>query len=138
MRELCTNCEAETGRAGRGEDSLYAGDFGPYCEDCWDQLREELAEDVKRLTAALKTARAVKAKPLVWEGNIAQNGMGGRYVISWYDAGDLCTQLTFHSFGNPPVQEYVTGEVFVDTLKAAAQADHDARVDSLIPKEGDA
>ena len=54
MRELCTNCGAETDRAGRGEDSLYAGDFGPYCEDCWDELREDLAADVKRRTAQSK------------------------------------------------------------------------------------
>lgn len=56
MKEQCTNCQAETGRAGHGEDSLYAGDFGPYCEDCWDELREDLAADVKRLTAALDEA----------------------------------------------------------------------------------
>jgi len=65
---------------------------------------------------------------LVWEGNIASNGMGGRYVIDWYDAGDLCTQLTFHQFGNPPVQEYIAFAHIVDTLKAAANAHHKAQV----------
>lgn len=34
--EYCCECEAPTGRAGRGEDSLYVGDAGPYCEECWD------------------------------------------------------------------------------------------------------
>lgn len=37
-REHCFLCEMPTGRAGRGEDSLYndAG-AGPFCESCWDE-----------------------------------------------------------------------------------------------------
>lgn len=36
-REHCFICEAETGRAGRGEDSIYdEADEGPYCTDCRD------------------------------------------------------------------------------------------------------
>ena len=35
-REHCWICEAETGRAGRAEDSIYdLADEGPYCEDCY-------------------------------------------------------------------------------------------------------
>ena len=40
MKELCTNCGDETGRAGKGEDSLYAEEgtnqeYGPLCEECY-------------------------------------------------------------------------------------------------------
>ena len=45
-KEMCTNCDEETGRAGIGEDSMYPvlamkwgmlekGDmYGPLCEEC--------------------------------------------------------------------------------------------------------
>jgi len=40
--EHCCACEAATGRAGRGEDSLYSTQgYGPFCEDCWDVLMPE-------------------------------------------------------------------------------------------------
>ena len=51
--ETCCECDAETGRAGVGEDSLHAGDKGPYCEDCWSDLPEEFADKIARLTAEL-------------------------------------------------------------------------------------
>ncbi len=39
--EICCECEAETGRAGKLEDSLYIemqkGDRGPLCESCFDK-----------------------------------------------------------------------------------------------------
>lgn len=35
-RERCWLCDAETGRAGLGDDSIYDAEFnGPYCEACW-------------------------------------------------------------------------------------------------------
>ena len=36
--ELCCECGEPTGKAGRGEDSLYceACEAGPYCEECFD------------------------------------------------------------------------------------------------------
>lgn len=36
--EHCFLCNAKTGKAGRGEDSLYtdAGN-GPFCPDCWEE-----------------------------------------------------------------------------------------------------
>jgi hypothetical protein len=49
--ETCCDCGAETGRAGRGDDSLYAGDYGPYCECCWDDLRASQADEIDRLRA---------------------------------------------------------------------------------------
>lgn len=37
-RELCVSCGEPTGRAGKGEDSLYADDDeGPFCENCYAQ-----------------------------------------------------------------------------------------------------
>ncbi|MDD1730484.1 MAG: hypothetical protein LUQ50_15625 [Methanospirillum sp.] len=40
--EYCWICGDLTGRAGRGEDSLYdTNDEGPYCEDCWDATGED-------------------------------------------------------------------------------------------------
>jgi hypothetical protein len=39
--ERCCVCDEPTGRAGRGDDSLYAEDgSGPYCEPCWLKLPE--------------------------------------------------------------------------------------------------
>ena len=37
--ERCTVCDEPTGRAGRGDDSLYDdGGGGPYCSGCWQDL----------------------------------------------------------------------------------------------------
>jgi len=47
--ETCCECDAPTGRAGRGEDSLYAEDFGPYCVDCWYELPHTFAAEIERL-----------------------------------------------------------------------------------------
>lgn len=39
QEERCTLCDETTGRAGKGEDSLYTeDDRGPFCEKCWDSL----------------------------------------------------------------------------------------------------
>ena len=36
--EYCFICESPTGRAGRGDDSIYADDdSGPYCPECWEE-----------------------------------------------------------------------------------------------------
>lgn len=46
--ELCCECGCPTGRAGRGEDSLYIDDEGPFCEDCYKtvlKIREEEARE---------------------------------------------------------------------------------------------
>lgn len=39
-KERCTNCDSETGKAGRSEDSLFFEEgtdqeIGPLCEDCY-------------------------------------------------------------------------------------------------------
>lgn len=39
--ERCICCDAETGKAGRDDDSLYdRNELGPYCEDCWSELTD--------------------------------------------------------------------------------------------------
>lgn len=34
-KERCFICDEYTGGAGRGEDSIYFEDQGPYCPECW-------------------------------------------------------------------------------------------------------
>lgn len=37
--EYCCDCGRPTGRAGKGDDSLYTEDGeGPFCPDCWMEL----------------------------------------------------------------------------------------------------
>ena len=36
--EYCCVCGNPTGKAGKGDDSLYIDDDGPYCEECWDEM----------------------------------------------------------------------------------------------------
>jgi len=38
--EYCFVCGEPTGRAGRADDSLYIGDQGPYCEECYANAKE--------------------------------------------------------------------------------------------------
>jgi len=42
--ETCLFCGEPTGRSGDGEDSLYFGDIGPWCEECFDTIREAVDE----------------------------------------------------------------------------------------------
>lgn len=63
--EHCCECDAHTGRAGRGEDSLYAGSRGPYCDACYGELPDKLVEEcddkdyrIERLEAKLAAAEA--------------------------------------------------------------------------------
>ena len=40
--EYCDNCGDPTGRAGKGDDSLYTDeDEGPYCWECWQLMEQE-------------------------------------------------------------------------------------------------
>ena len=59
--EIWCQCEGTTGRAGRGEDSLYTdNDWGPYCEDCWGDadywrcLTDEKLSEIERLRMAAR------------------------------------------------------------------------------------
>ena len=45
--EHCVKCDEATGRAGRGDDSLFDTDGkGPYCEDCWDKTGEPMKKEI--------------------------------------------------------------------------------------------
>ncbi len=43
--EICIACGEETGRSGKGEDSIYWVDIGPWCPSCSDKLRDEVTCD---------------------------------------------------------------------------------------------
>jgi len=36
--EYCCQCGEATGRAGRGDDSLFTEDLGPFCLVCWEDI----------------------------------------------------------------------------------------------------
>lgn len=40
--EICCSCGEHTGRAGAAEDSIYFNEVGPFCEDCYDDIRSEI------------------------------------------------------------------------------------------------
>ena len=65
--EFCDVCGAATGKAGKGEDSLYLETgAGPFCRGCFDTLTcaitaalaEAAAEHAKALRAAVEAERA--------------------------------------------------------------------------------
>lgn len=51
--EHCFECDAETGRAGKSDDSLYCLSVGPFCEDCWEAYPEKLLEKNNELQARI-------------------------------------------------------------------------------------
>ena len=65
--EHCCECDAHTGYAGRGEDSLYAGSRGPYCDDCWGEVPDKLAEECDALKASLADTKAQLANREGWQ-----------------------------------------------------------------------
>ena len=38
--EECVRCGEKTGRAGKGDDSLYIYSIGPFCQNCYDKVIE--------------------------------------------------------------------------------------------------
>jgi hypothetical protein len=90
--EMCCKCGDSTGRAGKGEDSLYCDgcDTGPYCPECWDlhhSADDKLATAERRLAAAdelvanndrddwldLPNGTTMTADTLLWEMFAAQD-----------------------------------------------------------------
>ena len=54
--EHCAKCDEPTGRAGQHEDSLYAGPYGPYCENCYADLPDAMGEALEQITRGLRSA----------------------------------------------------------------------------------
>lgn len=44
--EECALCGSETGKAGPGDGSIFIGGVGPLCEDCYDEAKRTLLEDI--------------------------------------------------------------------------------------------
>lgn len=42
--EICTRCQEPTGHAGRGEDSIYWEDYGPFCHQCSDHINDYILD----------------------------------------------------------------------------------------------
>lgn len=63
--ESCIACCEPTGRAGKGEDSIYFGDVGPFCESCKDDIQNHVESkqqaEIERMRAALSGAYTVLA-----------------------------------------------------------------------------
>ena len=49
--ERCYECEKPTGRSGKGEDSLYVGELGPYCDDCYNECEKLLFKETENENA---------------------------------------------------------------------------------------
>ena len=112
--------------------------------------------EIERLTAALETTRAVKVKQLVWEDyplngepviSMAATDAGTYFIL--YDSDDFTgfycefiTHVDAKWWGEvTPAGYLVCDHQHVDDvgpIKAAAQADHAARILAWIKKEGDA
>ena len=57
--EYCFNCGCPTGKAGKGDGSLYLGFLGPFCDECYEdtgvpQLEAELEEAKHRLPDVIR------------------------------------------------------------------------------------
>ena len=56
--ERCFICDDPTGRAGKGEDSIYLGDHGPLCEGCYDEIRYAILSESSVTHLEADNARA--------------------------------------------------------------------------------
>ena len=55
--EHCCKCEGITSRPGTFEDSFYAGDYGPLCEECYEALVAAAPETARQRDMLLKACR---------------------------------------------------------------------------------
>lgn len=42
-QERCVSCDSPTGKAGRGDDSLYLNGSGPFCQDCYEKAISDIS-----------------------------------------------------------------------------------------------
>ena len=97
--EHCCECDAETGKAGISDGSLYASsDRGPYCESCWDEVPHKLAEqcddyeaEITRLEAPLDQApdyqRVKRAMSIANAEYVGQSWLE-LWVWAWEETSD--------------------------------------------------
>lgn len=55
--EYCFRCGDPTGRAGRGDDSIYIGDEGPFCEECYAKSPTASMTSDEKATAMVEAFR---------------------------------------------------------------------------------
>ena len=87
--ELCISCDELTGRAGKGEDSLYReDDTGPFCEDCFDTLQQgESVEPEQDLKANTELGEKLLS---VWLDHCSEDASSGdETLMSDLEDGEL-------------------------------------------------
>lgn len=131
--EHCVKCDEATGRAGRGDDSLFDADGkGPYCENCWDKTGEPMKKEIGGKVQVPET--------FACDGCAAERG------------DDLCLDLHDDTMtcGNKIWEEekmraqktalelvdecFVTNEVNMDNLeniKSAIEREHENKMDNI-------
>lgn len=57
--EYCLVCDEQTGKAGKGDDSLYHFEIGPFCEHCYDLYCAENDTALARKDALLREAKGL-------------------------------------------------------------------------------
>jgi len=63
--ETCSECGEDTGRAGRGDDSIFTDDgVGPLCTQCWAAIQPDAAIKLRRELAAVTQKRDALCKEL--------------------------------------------------------------------------
>lgn len=76
--EHCWQCDVPTGRAGKGDDSIYDDDGGgPYCFSCWRAYR------------AIDAARQITGRPQgQWEVVTEDDALAGGETLDFIDIED--------------------------------------------------
>ena len=96
--ERCFFCSEPTERAGKGEDSIYLGELGPFCITCYEQVKDAiLAEQPAPVPDALARAIAHFWHKASLDGLAISHGA----VSGWGLAADY---LTSHAAEFEPVQ----------------------------------
>lgn len=112
--ELCCECDTPTGRAGRAEDSLYHGDQGPFCEECFETAPEQWLNEATRLRAEkAELAEALRACSAV----LGAAQYGGQTVSAGWDDG-----LNPDSIAAVNLRETVRALRAIDAALALARA----------------
>jgi hypothetical protein len=84
--EHCTECDAETGRAGKHDDSLYHASEGPHCVECYESWtenmiceRDQLLADNQRLREAIEQISKWQSHTALFALDYGSNGVRDFY-----------------------------------------------------------